>query len=92
MYYNSPTFDIGENDDDMPVVDCKYYEPSKMKDILHGGGESVFSVLCLNVRSCRRNFGLLMTFLNAYLMQFTLIVLLETWLTKDIDHALSIGG
>ena len=47
--------------------------------------EKNFSILHLNIRSCRNNFANLQVFLNSLLFAFTVIVLTETWLSEQID-------
>ena len=49
-----------------------------------------FSLLCYNIRSCRRNFAPFLSFITSLMFQFSLIILCETWLTVDIDYGFDI--
>ena len=54
--------------------------------------DTFFSLFCLNIRSCRRNFAVLYVFITSFLSKFSIISLTETWLTKKIIYCLSCMG
>ena len=84
-------FDISQ-DDDIPRVNCEYYSSSNFKDATTGYGKGSFSILSLNIRSCRKNFGCFVSFLSELMFRFTIVVLLETWLIEDSDYGFDLGG
>ena len=51
-----------------------------------------FSVLMINIRSCRKNFSHFLAHFCNVLSYFTCIVFTETWLTEDIDNVFNIPG
>ena len=51
-----------------------------------------FSVLMLNIRSCRKNFNQFLANFCNVLSYFSCILLTETWLTPDVDNAFNIPG
>ena len=84
---NYPTF--------VPDVDnymhsnCKYFAVDELSPLIYGVS---FSILMLNIRSCRKNFDhFLATFCN-YLSYFSCIIFIETWLTCDRDNVFDISG
>ena len=93
--FNPPQFIIPSNDEDFiePDINCNYYSPDDIQDV-HDVVNSTksFSILSLNIRSLRKNFSSLISFLSTYMLQFSLIILLETWLDKDIDNGFNISG
>ena len=91
MLTNPPRYVISE-DDDIPSINCNYFSLSDAKDKLMDYGKQSFSLLTCNIRSCRKNMPSLTSFLSLLMFKFSLIILVETWLTKDIDHALNIDG
>ena len=92
MEHDIPSFHIDDDNNNLPSIECDYFNPSEVKERLNASNRLFFSMLCLNIRSCRKNLNMLIAFLNTYLLQFSIIILLETWLTEDIDVALSVGG
>ena len=82
-------FDIG--DDEVPNVNCKNVPPEKFDQSL-SSFRSSFSILNLNIRSCRKNFASLLSFLSMLVFKFTIIILTETWLTPDTDLGFDIDG
>ena len=88
--YNLPL--INENLDE-PEINCNYYplgDVQNVHDVIND--TKSFSLLSLNIRSLRRNFSSLISFLTTFLLKFNLIILVETWLTKDIDNIFNISG
>ena len=86
-----PQLSLSENND-IPYVNCSYVSPSDFKsgsaDSFHGS----FSLLTFNIRSCRRNFASFVTFLCGLMFKFSILVLVETWLTEGSDCAFDING
>ena len=83
------------NDDDFynTVNSCSVTSPDKFSDEFSKFSvDSYFSILHLNMRSCRRNFPLFHVFLTSLLTNFSIIALTETWLTKDIDLLFNLDG
>ena len=93
MAFNPPPFIIEDEDefDNIPKVNCKYYAPERVATVMNSS-KGNFSVFSMNIRSCRKNFISLATFLNTYLLKFSLIVLVETWLSADSDEGFYLNG
>lgn len=71
-----------EDDGDIIVAQCSYYSISSFNDyVSHCGGN--FFMIHLNVRSFRRNFDEFVIYLNNLDCKFQVIVLTETWFSKD---------
>ena len=79
------------DDGDIQEVECDYIDMSNMNK-LNRFKNKAFSVLYMNIRSCRQNFSSFIAFLNSLMIQFTLIILVETWLNQDIDVGFHIDG
>ena len=79
------------DDGDIQEVDCNYIDMSNMNN-LNRFKNKAFSVLYMNIRSCRQNFSSFLAFLNFLMVKFTLIILVETWLNQDIDFGFNIDG
>ena len=71
--------------------DCNYHEIVGWKKNLKVEGNS-FSLLNLNIRSLPKNFDQLSVFLGRLDHKFSVIILLETWLTDDNKDLYSIPG
>ena len=80
----SPELNLN-TDDDLDDVDCKEVTTEVFKKKLKKYSNDAFSVINFNIRSCRKNFPLFLAFLGQLVYSFSLIVLTETWLIKDID-------
>ena len=91
MAFNPPPFIIDNEYDNNPTIDCRYYAPEEVHAVMESC-RNKFSVLSLNIRSCRKNFISLVTFLNAFILRFSLIVLVETWLSKNSDESFHLDG
>ena len=89
--YNPPKLTINE-DFELPEVDCSYYSPLNLKKAITECRDPIFSIFALNIRSCRKNFSSLLSFLSTFMLRFTIIVLLETWLSNDFDDTFNITG
>ena len=85
--YNFPTFNYPYDNLDIIPVKCDVLSPH---DFLQNCTYELlqnpsFSVLHLNIRSCRSNFHTFQTFLQTILFNFTIIILTETWLSDNSD-------
>ena len=81
-----PVFSPNEDDFYRLTSDCKFISPYNFsKSYNKFFIDSCFSMLHLNIRSCRQNFALFHVFLNSIFNSFSIIALTETWLSKDID-------
>ena len=89
----APNFVINNDDLILPHIPCNYVDPPNLNTIMGFNREkSHFSLVTLNIRSCRKNFNLLTSFINTYLLCFSVIVLVETWLMDEIDIGFGIPG
>ena len=72
-------------DDNMHLLNnCQFNDIDQInneKDDFHS-----FNVLCVNIRSCRKNFSQLQLFLSNLAVKFQIISLVETWLDPIVDH------
>ena len=87
----SPTFET-HDDNDIPNIECIYNNSNEFIDNLRNFNKSYFSIFNFNIRSCRKNFNSLLTFLSLFMYKFSVLVLCESWLTSDIDHGFDIPG
>ena len=76
--------------DELPSVPCNDYDIAQINSKVNQLNSS--SILVLNIRSLRRNFAHLETFLATLKFMFSIIVLTEVWLTSEIDFGLNIPG
>ena len=81
------TFTLDLQDIDLPT--CTYSDFNEIDNIV---SVDKLSLLVCNVRSCRRNFNAFYSHFNQYVSKFTIIVLVETWLTKEICNIFNISG
>ena len=88
MAFDPPRFVFDDDDINVPQVNCEYYSPA----ILNNTIKNKFSILSLNIRSLRKNFTHLISFLNTFILNFSIIVLVETWLAENCDNTFSIPG
>ena len=51
-----------------------------------------FTVLMLNIRSCKKNFNQFLAYFCNVISYFSCILLTETWLTADVDNVFDIPG
>ena len=80
------------NEDNLSVIDCSYYEPHQFIDYTKNLSLKYFSIFGSNIRSCRKNFVALESFLSLFMYKLSVIVLCETWLLKSIDNNFNITG
>ena len=93
FFENSPpTYNVIDGDDDIPQFPCSYRSPDELKDISNNYKIASFSLLTYNIRSCRKNFGTFFTFLCNLMFRFSLIILVETWLSSSADCGFDIEG
>ena len=59
-----------------------YYNPNTLSSCL-ADHTMLFNVIHINIRSCNKNFDEFIMFLNQTGLQYSVIVLTETWLTED---------
>ena len=82
---NFPLFVTNNDNSENEIPDCKIVSsddfPGSYSDFFH---ES-FSLLHLNIRSCRQNFEQFHLFLISLTCKFSIIALTETWLTNELD-------
>ena len=88
---NPPQFNLSE-DNDIPQINCTYVSPDAFRTEGVYPSLGSFSLLSFNIRSCRKNFASFVTFLCGLLFKFSLLVLVETWLTEGSDCAFDIAG
>ena len=73
--------------------DCKLVSPEdfseEMQDI---SGFSSFSLLNFNIKSCRKNFALFQVFISSLVVEFSVIVFNETWLSPGSDVLFDLNG
>ena len=88
-----PMIDLtNENEFYIPKIDCNYYSPSDFKTTILNYTDKSFSMLSMNIRSCRTNFSEFVGFLSEIGHKFSIIVLVEIWLIKDCDYSFDITG
>ena len=56
MAFNPPKYTSDSYDLDSPNVQCNYYSPSSLKNMMVKCPQR-FSILPMNIRSCRKNFA-----------------------------------
>ena len=78
--------------DDVPQINCINADPDKLTLDLNRYTRESFSVLGSNIRSCRKNFSSFLALLSVLLFKFSIIVLVETWLTDVTDFCFDING
>lgn len=72
---------------DLPV--CSYSDFNEVNNLVT---LDMLSILVCNVRSCRKNFNVFYSHFSECISKFTIIVLVETWLTKEISKLFSVSG
>ena len=89
--YEPPTLDISD-DGDLPLVDCIYENPLEFIDNNKNFDDSFITIFNFNIRSCRKNFASILTFLNSLYFTYSIITFTESWLTENIDFGFDITG
>ena len=88
-----PTLNLfNDNENPFPDNDCDYFDLHALQDILKQYDGNYFSVFSMNLRSCRKNFPSMLSYLNVLCHKFTILILVETWLTADCDYTFNIPG
>ena len=99
--FDPPRWDYHDLNDDneespFPDINCNNKSPSDLQPLLdndeNNDKNNKFTVFSLNIRSCRMNFSSLKAFLITFCLNFSLIILLETWLTEEIDFMFNLPG
>ena len=91
MAFNPPKYIASDDDVDLPSVECNYYSPNFLKNSMKKI-PSNFSIFTMNIRSCRKNYASLLSFLKTFMLNFTVIVLIETWLSESTDVGFLLEG
>ena len=74
------------DDDNFPNVPCSYYSPDNLNSHVSKYKNRSFSMINFNIRSCRKNFASFLAFICLISINFSIIVLCETWLNANIDY------
>ena len=69
---------------DCNATNTTQFEPKLIADKI--------SILNINIRSLRSNFGLLQAFLDGIKYKVSIIVVTETWLDQDLENIFSLNG
>ena len=86
-----PRIDFRNNDpDESPNVHCKMVSVSEFERM--NVSDYQFSIIHLNIRSIRKNFSLLESFLSFNDDYFDVVALTETWLCSDYDVVFQLRG
>ena len=91
MAFNPPKYIASDDDVDLPSVECNYYSPNFLKNSMKKI-PSNFSIFTMNIRSCRKNYASLLSFLKTFMLNFTVIVLIETLLSESTDVGFLLEG
>ena len=86
-----PRFEVHE-DNDIPNTPCTYKNVGKLDNLATDCMNGSMSMLMYNIRSCRKNFSTFVAFLCSLMVNFSFIVLVETWLSVDTDHGFNMQG
>lgn len=84
---NYPKFSVSDEVDVVPH--CVYLDIDSISTFVP---DNTLSILIFNVRSCRKNFSNFLNHFSDYVCRFTIIVLVETWLTEGISKLFPIYG
>ena len=83
-----PRFNVTVNDLDISPS-CNYTDINELVPVLP---PDFCSLLLLNIRSCRKNFLNFITDFDALVHEYSIIVLVETWLDSVSDQMFSLNG
>ena len=86
VFENYPTFSLGTEYDLVPQ--CRFLN---VDDLPVYVPDNKLSILVFNIRSCK-NFNYFICNFSDYFSRFTIIILLETWLTEGICRLFPIYG
>ena len=70
-------------------ANCGYIDVPEISSLYE---DVQFSILMLNIRSCKKNFNQFLACFCNFFTFFSCIVLTETWLTPERDNIFSIPG
>ena len=91
MAFYPPKYTTDNDDVELPNVECDYYSPAFLKNTMDKLSTN-FSIFTMNIRSCRKNYASLISFLKTSMLNFTIIVLVETWLSESTDVGFLLEG
>ena len=87
----SPDLNLDLDDANNSInISCEEVSQDNLREKLNQYSDTSFSMINYNIRSCRKNFQVFLVFLSQLFFNFSLIVLTETWLTKNIDYGFNI--
>ena len=87
IFHDFPVFSLDTNVNH--VTDCRYAVIEEIPTVLP---VNKLSILLLNIRSCRKNFDNFSSYFSNYVCKYSLIALVETWLTQGFCKLFSICG
>ena len=87
MLLNHPVLQIDTDINLSP--ECSYADLNNIPNLVNN---DLFSILMLNIRSCRKNFDCFMSYFFNYVSKYSIIVLTETWLIKNFSNLFTICG
>ena len=88
---NIPALNLND-ENDIPSFPCSYRNPDGLQNTLADYKKGAFSLMTVNIRSCRKNFGCFLSFLCNLMFRFSIIILVETWLSSGADCGFDING
>ena len=77
---------------DFPIPDLGTCHEIDLSDFDGAKLKNKFSILNLNLRSIRANFVSLQSFLDSLKYKVSIIVITETWLSKELENIHTING
>lgn len=87
---NTPRIYLNDNTNSyIPTVTCKLYN---IEDLQVLKLSKSTSLLNLNIRSLRRNFSVLESFISLHQFSYDVIAVTETWLSPEEDHIFNLTG
>ena len=74
------------------ISKCSIVSPDQFSNYYSRYFKDSFTMIHLNIRSCRKNFSTFHVLLSSLICKFSIIALTETWLTNDIDLLFELEG
>ena len=74
---------------DWNAAPCDFVDVNDLSNFIHIAS---FSILMINIHSCKKNFDQFSAYFCDFLAYFSCIIFTETWLTADRDNVFSIPG
>ena len=87
-----PLFVANNDSRENEISDCNIVIPDNFSTYYLNFFYNSFSLLHLNIRSCRQNFVAFHIFLTSLICKFPIIALNKTWLTNDVDLLFGLDG